>query len=196
MSEFDVLADVNVNDLIIRVREGDQQAFSEMLNRYNPLIDSLVSKFCQSESAKPFREDLRQESVVVFYNAILAYDAGQTEVEFGLYARICISNALVSQIRAINRRSAESPSDSIADINEGACPEVFANPYDEIVDQENLKSLYSVIKKNLSDLEYIIWHNYTMGRTAKEIAVLLDKNERSISNAIYRIRKKLRNLLK
>ena len=192
MSVNDGISDVNT--LILRVREGDQQAFSELLDKYRPLIDSLISKFGQSELAKSCAEDLRQEAVVVFYNAILTYAENQSEVEFGLYARICISNALISQIRSINKRSVEQYVDAI--------PEEFDNinlassPIDDIVKQEDLRSLYRVIKNSLSNLEYIIWHNYMSGKTAKEIALIMGKNEKSISNAIYRIRRKLRYLLK
>ena len=62
---------------------------------------------------------------------------------------------------------------------------------------EHLKHSFSKeIHNCLSDYEYVIWHNYMSGKTAKEIAATMGKNERSISNAIYRIRRKLRDLLK
>ena len=182
----------DVNALILRVREGDQQAFSELLDRYRPLINSLISKFGQGDIAKTFVEDLRQEAIVVFYNAILTYSENQSDVEFGLYARICISNALVSQIRSINRRRVEQCVDELpVEVDGGS-----SSPIDDIVRQEDLRLLYRVIKKSLSDYEYVIWHNYMSGKTAKEIAATMGKNERSISNAIYRIRRKLRDLLK
>ena len=184
----------DVNTLILRVREGNQQAFSELLDKYRPLIDSLVSKFGQSELAKSCVEDLRQEAVVVFYNAILTYAENQSEVEFGLYARICISNALISQIRSINRRRVEHYVESIP--IEFEATDLSSSPIDDIVKQEDLRLLYRVIKKSLSNYEYIIWHSYMSGKTAKEIAQALNKNEKSISNAIYRIRRKLRDLLK
>ena len=184
----------DVNALILRVREGDQQAFSELLERYRPLIDSLISKFSQDELAKSFVEDLRQEATVVFYNAILTYSENQSDVEFGLYARICISNALVSQMRSINRHRVEQYVEEFPAETHGV--DLSSSPIDDIVRQEDLRLLYRVIKKSLSDYEYVIWHNYISGKTAKQIAAAMGKNERSISNAIYRIRRKLRDLLK
>jgi RNA polymerase sporulation-specific sigma factor len=192
MSVKDGISDVNT--LILRVREGDQQAFSELLERYRPLIDSLIFRFGQSDLAKSFADDLRQEAIVVFYNAILTYSENQSDVEFGLYARICISNALVSQIRSINKRSVEQYVDSIPE--ELNNTNLSSSPMDDIVKQEDLRSLYRVIKNSLSDFEYVIWHNYISGKTAKEIALIMGKNEKSITNAIYRIRRKLRDLLK
>ena len=184
----------DVNTLILRVREGDQQAFSELLDRYRPLIDSLIFRFGQSDLAKSFAEDLHQEAVLVFYNAILTYAENQSDVEFGLYARICISNALISQVRSINRRRVEQYVDSISEDFENT--NSSSSPIDDIVKQEDLRLLYRVIKKSLSDYEYVIWHNYMSGKTAKEVALIIGKDEKSITNAIYRIRRKLRDLLK
>ena len=184
----------DVNALILKVRDGDQQAFLELLDKYKPLLRALVSRFESDDLTRSLDEDLLQEATVVFYNAILTYDHTQTDVEFGLYARICISNALVSQIRAINKRRAEQSAELEA---EGFLVQDNApNPIEDIVKQEDLKTLYKVIKDNLSDYEYIVWHNYMLGKTAKEIGTLALSNEKSVTNAIYRIRKKLRGLLK
>ena len=184
----------DVNALIVKVRDGDQQAFLFLLDKYKPLLKSLVSKFGSDDFTKSLEEDLLQEATVVFYNAILTYDQTQTEVEFGLYARICISNALVSQMRYINKRRVERSIEP--ESSELLVQETAINPVDDIVKQEDLRALYSIIKKNLSDYEYLIWHNYMLGKTAKEIGQVVGSGEKSVTNAIYRIRKKLRSLLK
>ena len=94
-----------VNELIGQVREGNQEAFARMLEMYRPLLDSAVARFCKDEL---FREDLYQEAVLVFYNAILNYDLENEGVEFGLYAKICVTNTLISQGRMLEKRRAES----------------------------------------------------------------------------------------
>lgn len=183
----------DIKNLILMVRNGDQEAFVTLLEQYKPLVDASVNRFSLDESFSLYSEDLKQEAAVVFYNSILAYDLEQTEVEFGLFAKICIHNALVSQLRALKKRCAE-PFEKI--------PEnlFFAqdseDPSVKVLEQERLKSLYAVIRKNLSDLEYTVWQMYVSGRSASEVASLLGTNEKSITNAIYRIRKKLRALLR
>jgi RNA polymerase sporulation-specific sigma factor len=117
----------------------------------------------------------------------------QHEVGFGLYAKICIANALISQLRVLKKRKAERLSETSDDglfVNDSEDPSL------KILEQESLSSLYSVIRGNLSDLEYRIWQLYMSGRTAKEIANVIDKDERSVNNAVYRIRKKLRAKLR
>jgi RNA polymerase sporulation-specific sigma factor len=105
-----------------------------------------------------------------------------------------MSNALVSKMRAMRRVTSEILTDSPTE-------KFFANDIDyeepgaKILEQENLKALYSVIRKNLSDLEYKIWQYYMSGKTASDIAKAVGKDEKSVTNAIYRIRKKLRALL-
>ena len=178
--------------LIFEVRAGNESAFAELLEKYNPLIESSVASIALDEQYSIHAEDLRQEAAVVFYNSILTYDVEQYEVEFGLYAKICISNALISQIRRLKKRNAEHLFDTSEEdlfVNDSEDPSV------RILEQERLRSLYSVIRGNLSKLEYDIWQMYVSGRTAKQIGTLIGRDERSVNNAIYRIRKKLRALL-
>lgn len=183
----------DIRGLILAVRNGDQEAFVTLLERYKPLIDSSVSRFSMDESFSLYCEDLRQEASLVFYNSILAYDLEQNEVEFGLFAKICIHNALVSQLRALKKRC-EEPIEKIPENLFSA--QGTDDPSVRILEQERIKSLYSVIRKNLSDFEYEVWQLYVSGRSAAEVALVLSSNEKSITNAIYRIRKKLRALLR
>ncbi len=176
-------------DLIFRVRRGDDGAFDRLLEMYTPLIEASVSKALENDTYSLYADDFRQEATVVLYNAILTYDVEQHEVEFGLYAKICISNALISQLRLLTRRNGERLADTSDEdlfVNDSEDPSV------RILERESLRALYSVIRGNLSEFEYRVWRLYMSGRTAKEIGETVGKTERSVSNAIYRIRKKLR----
>ena len=182
----------DVRELITAVRNGDENAFSSLLLQYRPLIDASVARFSSDESFSLYCDDLRQEASVVFYNSILAYDLEQNEVEFGLFAKICIHNALVSVLRSLKRRNEEP----IAQIPESLLTvQDFEDPSSRMLERERLKALYAVIRNNLSDFEYEVWQLYMSGRSAKEIADRLDTDQKSVSNAIYRIRKKLRSIL-
>ena len=182
----------DIRSLIVAVRDGDQSAFDTLLRRYKPLINASVAKFSSDESFALYYEDLKQEASLVFYNSILAYDLEQNEVEFGLFAKICIHNALVSVLRSLKRRNEEP----IAQIPESLLTvQDFEDPSSRMLERERLEALYAVIRNNLSDFEYEVWQLYMSGRSAKEIADRLDTDQKSVSNAIYRIRKKLRSIL-
>lgn len=191
MSAFPEKNDLSV--LLSQVKNGDQESFTTLLAMYSPLIESIVSRFTEKDNLSLQRDDLRQEATVVFYNSILTYDLEQTEVEFGLYAKICISNALVSYLRMLKKADAEVLTDSQ---NQFLFFHDYEDPGARILEQEKLKALYSIIRKNLSEFEYRVWQMYMSGRSASEIGEAFSKDEKSISNAIYRIRKKLRALLR
>ncbi len=178
--------------LISRVRQGDEEAFSMLLAQYIPLIDASVAKYLGDDLYSMYADDMRQEAMMVFYNSILAYDMEQYDVEFGLYAKICITNALISQLRLLNKRKAETPSGTSED-------SLFASRLEEpdtkVLQDEGLRSLYSVIRTNLSDFEYKVFEMCFSGKTTEQISAAVGKDERSVDNAVYRIRKKLRALL-
>jgi RNA polymerase sporulation-specific sigma factor len=182
----------DIRELIIAVRNGDQSAFTSMLEQYRPLIDASVARFSSDELFSSHSDDLKQEASLVFYNSILAYDLEQTEVEFGLFAKICIHNALVSVLRSLKRRSVEALTEIPEDL---ISPQDFDDPSSRMLERERLESLYAVIRKNLSKLEYTVWEYYMSGMSAAQIANKLCTDEKSINNAIYRIRKKLRERL-
>ena len=181
----------DIRKLILSVRNNDQEAFEILLGRYKPLIEASVNRFSSDDTFAVYADDLRQEAFLVFYNSILAYDIEQSEVEFGLFAKICIYNALVSQLRILKKHS-EEPMDVIPETSS----QNAESPADKFLQQERLRSIYAVIRKNLSDFEYSVWQLYISGRSSADIASALHTDKRSIDNAIYRIRKKLKSLLK
>ena len=189
---IDIAKNKEIEGLIFRVRQGDEVAFSALLSRYSPLIENSLLKSLGDELYGLYSEDLRQEATMVFYNSILTYDVEQHEVEFGLYAKICITNALISQKRLLIKRKDERLTEN--DIGE-FLGDFEDDPSAMIVEQESLRALDSVIRGSLSELEYRIWHLYMSGKTASQIGVSVGKNSKAVNNAIYRIRKKLRTSL-
>ena len=91
-----------VSVLVAKVKKGDQAAFDRLLRLYEPMIRSTVAQFARGKNDA---EDLHQEALAVFYRAIMTFDTEQPGVEFGLYAKICITNALITQARAARRRA-------------------------------------------------------------------------------------------
>ena len=64
-----------------------------------------------------------------------------------------------------------------------------------LTEQEAYTELSRLIHDVLSEYENQIWWLYLSGRTARDIADRLGKDEKSVQNAIYRIRKKLRTVI-
>lgn len=180
-----------INELVLAVKNGDQKAFVLLLQQYSPLIEASVNMFCSDEIPTNDKEDLRQEASVAFYNSVLTYDLEQSEVELGLYAKICMRHALISHIRIAKR----IPTD-IQELSENLISdEPNEDPTSRLLEEERLSFLFKIIRNTLSKYEYKVWELYLSGCSTPEIAKKLNTDSKSISNAIYRIRAKLRESL-
>lgn len=185
----------NLRELVVLAQKGDQNAFSLLLKAYDPLITSMVTKFRVDGMSDADEEDLRQEAVLAFYSSLVSYDPGISGVEFGLYAKVCICNRLVSQMRILKRHL----SHSVVSYDAEALLERIASNEDPaagIAELESERSLLRLINDNLSRYEQRVFRMYVSGVSAAKMAERLATSEKSVNNAVYRIRKKLRNLLK
>ncbi len=181
------------SDLIDRARAGDQAAFEALLDQYAPLIESLTGQFAGQGSTAEDREDLRQEALVSFYKAMMRFDVEQATVQFGLYAKECIRNGLISYLRRLKKH------EHVVLLDDGELLEKTSaasdDPAQTLADEEAYLALSRRIREVLSRYENRIWWLYLSGHTAKQIASMLQTDEKSVSNAIYRIRRKLRAVI-
>ena len=176
----------SLDSLLVAAKAGEQRAFEELLERYSPLIESQTSVFALSD---PDADDFRQEACIAFYHAIEHFDVGQEKVQFGLFAKTCIRNRLISYARRMKRM------ESTVSLSESDESDESADPAQTLVEQEDYLALYRHIESVLSPYESRVWWIYLSGITAREIAFLLCRDERSVQNAVYRIRQKLRQSL-
>ena len=182
--------------LMLRLREGDAQAFDALLEQYMPMIEHRLQIVRSQNTALTAEDeqDLRQEAHLAFYRALLSYDMKQQEVSLGLYAKVCVEHALTSVLRKMN---ASAPSLVSLDPEEMAAlpaEDGTGDPTRRLREQEDYEALCRVIARTLSPYENNIWQRYIAGATVSEIAHALGKDTRSIHNAIYRIRRKLREV--
>lgn len=147
------------------------------------------------------QEDVIQEGTVGLYKAIRDYDPNK-EVGFLSFAELCINRQIISAIKAAGRQkhtplnnaiSMDSPlSSSDEDYTYlNLLKQTAANPEDEIIGKENLRILEKEIMKSLSKMELEVLGYYLRGRSYTQIATLMNKEEKSIDNALQRIKKKV-----
>lgn len=185
---------LQTNALVLQAREGSQDAFERLKSQYKPLLESQVIKHKLHDMTHQDEEDLRQEALVIFCNAVCNYDCSGEGVEFGLYAKICIENGLVSFVRSYLRRKKKAvlPLEYAGRTQESQIPD----PLQALVEKENMSELVRVIRTRLSDYENKVWWMYVSGMSVSDITQTLEiEDPKSVSNAIYRIRKKLRSFV-
>lgn len=180
--------------LLERARGGSIESLLVLKSIYTPLIEAQISKHYLPEMTLQDNADLRDEAFACFCSAVCNYDLSYSEVDFGLYAKICIENGLNSFLRSYARRK-RRPVVSLDNADYGEVAQT-SNFLQKIIDEENTSELVALIKSKLSNYENKVWWMYVSGMSACEITEKLGIDDsRSVSNAIYRIRKKLKLVL-
>lgn len=178
-----------IDRLLELAASGDTEAFSTLVRMYEPMLKKALNSYDTEEMSREDIEDLRQEQLIAFYRAIISFKREQEDVEFGLYAKICVSNSMVSYKRAMGKRSREELVDEETMNN-------ISDPSDEpprIVEmRESEAELDRQIERTLSPYENEVWARHLNGCSTHEIAQALSSSEKSVDNALFRIRKKLR----
>lgn len=168
---------------ILAAKRGDEAAFAALTDKYAPLIDSLTEKYAFSaEGLGMDADDLRQEAAVAFYRALMTYDTEQTAVSFGLYAKICIRNRMISLLRhlgAERKRKQVLPSEQSS----------TKDPAGLSLDRA---SLVRLADKVLSRKEKTVFFLYINGKSYLAIAEALGVTTKSVDNALFRAKRKLR----
>lgn len=179
---------VDVVGLLDRVRKNDSEAFSLLSDKYSGLVHNLVNKFTRDDMTREDIEDMSQEAQMLLYKAARTYnvDSGLT---FGLYARTCIKNGLITlerkRKREIKRINAELSEFEIS----------VPDTTDYIDEAESATALMEKIKDVLSPRELAVFKCLTLDYKHAEISAKLGVSVKSVENAVFRIKKKLGTLL-
>lgn len=173
--------------LLRLAQSGDEAAFSELFAKYANLIDAQCAQYAADA---PSEQELRSEAIAAFWHAACKFDTEQSAVTFGLYAQICIGNQLISCLRKWRRmgKTVSLDDDGIAELD----ADERSNPAYYVLEREQYLELHSKMEQALSKGERQVWLRFIAGRTASEIAEELGKDKKSVENAIFRARKKLR----
>ena len=184
--------DPALRELLVQAQSGSREAYLALCARYRPLLETSVARFGTAELTLQERADMKEEAERVFLGAITTFDVDQDAVDFGLYAKICLRNGLVSEWRHLRalRRVVSVP------MEEELSPDLTVpDPARELEEEERFSKLCRTVREQLSDYENKVWWQYVTGVSVSDIAEDLGRDERSVHNAIYRIRKKLREKL-
>ncbi len=181
----------NIENLICDVKSGKPLSFDSVYSLYLPLLQSAVAKCMKAYGISDSEhDDLFQEASLALYKAALAYD-NTKGVSFGLYAKICIQNRIISYIRSNSKKNDadDIPYDFYCDTPGSGTPEQL------LISEESLGELNLKIDSALTDFERSVFRLYLEDLSYQDIACVLSRPKKSVDNAIGRIKAKLRKLL-
>lgn len=188
-------------ELLSLVAAGDAAAEEALAERYSRLV-----RIC----ARPLflaggdSEDLIQEGMLGLLSAIRQYDPA-SNVPFKAYAEVCISNRIYSAIKSASRQK-HSPLNSGISLDsilsEESQTQVSTYPgancrvtEEQVLARESEQELLSAFTRYLSAFEARVLRLYLSGLLSyAEMAAETGKPEKSIDNAVQRIRRKLARL--
>ncbi len=192
------VADLGDEELVEAVREGNDRAQAVLLDRYR--------RFARAKARSYFlvggdREDIIQEGMIGLYKAIRDYQPDHG-ASFRSFAELCITRQILTAIKTATRQKhtplnsyvsfdrpkADDPSYTVGDT---LVVEDDADPLSQLVASDEVGRLRQIFSEILSDLESDVLRLYVEGRSYQEIADLLDRQVKSIDNAIQRIKRKL-----
>ena len=174
------ISEYTLKETLDALRAGDPNAFGRLADLYRPLILSLSEKFLKSMPPDTMGlEDLMQEANIALYRAAVSYDTAQAKVTFGLYAKICIRNRLVSALRRQKRQQRAARMDE---------KKVSAGTAERIDWEAIRRQVSGILTKYEEQVLSLRLESYSYN----EIAAKLKTDKKSVDNALYRIRRKLR----
>lgn len=190
-------------ELIDRLREGEEQVTDFIMDKYKHLVRSKAGSMYILGGD---RDDLIQEGMIGLFKAIRDYDCGR-DASFFTFAELCISRQMYSAVQAAGRLK-HIPLNSYISLygnseqgeeEENGVLSILAdhglNPEDLFIDRENVKQLEKRMEQELSSFEKQVLDLYVTGMSYTQIAKVLGRDEKSTDNALQRMKAKIRKML-
>ena len=171
-----------IRSLILGCRNHDDAAFDELVRRYTPMMRKVISSF--GSSTHDF-DELFCEACVALHTAAQRFDLEQSEVTFGLYARICVRHRIVDFLRL----DYHVPDISDCDIEQVSDVDSVVSG---LLQRETFEALLKSCLDLLSDYEYRVLMLHIQGYKTAAISKMLCRTSKSVDNAKSRIFRRLR----
>lgn len=193
-------------ELLYLISESSEEAEDDIYKKYEPVVNFYAKRYSHLVEGKGIDfNDLYLEGLIGINSAIKNYK-DQKDIKFSTFAFTCIKRKIITAVKNANRKkhSILNESYSIDYHNEDDDKNGFQNlVYDAsggiedlLVSKEDSKAFNKMINSELTDFEKQVYDLRINGFSHTEICKLLDKTPKSVEAVLYRIRVKLRNILK
>ena len=193
------LLNMTDDELIIISKSGNGYAIEVLLERYRNFVRARSRTYFLIGADK---EDIIQEGMIGLYKAIRDYKP-EAQASFKSFAELCITRQIITAIKTATRQK-HIPLNSYISLSKPMYDDesdrvlldtVFErkklDPEEIMIDKERFYSIEEKLSKILSKLEWSVLLKYLEGKSYIEIANQIGKTEKSIDNALQRIKKKI-----
>ncbi len=172
--------------LLPLAKAGHADATLALFQRYGGLVRHRAVALSQGRAVE--LDDLVQEGLIGVYAAMNAYDF--SSASFSTFVRLCIDRSIITALRKYYRKK-QIPEEKLISMDD-AEPLSSAGPESIVIEREAFLNFVESLKSRLSELEYRILVAYLRGDNYDEIARNLALKSKTVDNAMFRIRQKLK----
>ncbi|MEW8974489.1 MAG: RNA polymerase sporulation sigma factor SigH [Tissierellaceae bacterium] len=195
--------DMEDEDIVDAAKVGNPFALEYLIDRYKNFVKSKARTYFLIGAD---RDDIIQEGMIGLYKAIRDYDRDKL-ASFRSFAEICITRQIITAIKTATRQKhiplnsyislskpmyEEESERTLIDIIEGTR---VVDPMELFIGRESMHNIELKIGELLSELEAEVLGHYIQGKSYTEIAAEMDRDVKSVDNALQRIKKKLETCL-
>lgn len=198
----------NDNELIYLVSENNEEASDVIFKKYSNLIDYKARQYLPMVEGKGLDyNDLYQEGMIGLSTAINKYKENEN-IKFSTFAIICVERQICSAIRRATRKKhtllneSYSLDFSIDDTEGGSTqlgdiiPSENEDLLDQVVNMERQEEFVNKLNDTLTEYEKMVYELKMSGFAYDEMASMLGKSYKSVESAIFRIRTKIKHIMK
>ena len=197
------LAALTDEQLAVQSQQGNADATDELIEKYKAFVKSRARTYFLIGAD---REDIIQEGMIGLYKAIR--DFNDTKLtSFRAFAELCITRQMITAVKTATRQK-HIPLNSYISLNKPVYDEEnertlldtitedrHFDPEEIMITKEHFVFLEEKMSQVLSRLEWNVMRLYLDGQSYVEIARRLKKSEKSIDNALQRVKRKVEKFL-
>lgn len=189
--------------LLFQIREGNNAALEQLINKYKNFVRSKAKTYFLVGADK---EDIVQEGMIGLFKAIRDFKDDKM-VSFKSFAEICVTEQIITAIKTATRQK-HMPLNSYISLNkpvfeddgertlmETINHDTVSDPEMLFISKEELSRIEGKINEALSSFELEVLYLYLQGKSYHDIALSLNKEVKSVDNALQRIKKKIEKFL-
>jgi RNA polymerase sporulation-specific sigma factor len=184
-------------------KNQDHEAQEYLIRKYMPFVYDKAKKYFLIGGSK---EDIIQEGLIGILKGINSYDYKKND-NFAPFVDLCIRRQILTAINKA-RRKKHSPLNSYVSFHKPLYNQEFSrelidtitekknfDPEELVIIKENIGLIKEKIASHLSAFELKVLMKHLQGNSYSEIAIEINRNEKSVDNALQRVKQKLRKHL-
>ena len=190
-------------EVVDEAKKGNSRAQEYLISKYENFVKSKAKSYFLIGADK---EDIYQEGMIGLYKAIRDFKADKL-TSFKAFAELCVTRQIITAIKTATRQK-HIPLNTYISLNKPIYEEEsdrtlidvlselkITDPEELLIGKEQIKHIEDEMAKVLSDLEMEVLQSYLDGKSYQEIACDLDRQAKSIDNALQRVKRKLEKCL-